>query len=131
MKYTLITISILSIFVASCKKDKSSEEEEAFVGGITITSPTTNDSISGNQSIITGSITGNMTLHGYHLVLYKVSDNSVLAELEEHTHSSSITIADTLTYTVSSPTPVRLHVESAYNHEGDVTTKDVNYVIQP
>ena len=129
MKTAIFSISIISIFALSCKKD--TVEEETFEGGITITNPTANDTISGTQTIVTGSISGNMTLHGYHIVLYKTSDNSILAEKEVDNHSSSITLNDTLTYSVSQVTPVRLHIESAYNHEGDMTTKDVNYVLQP
>ncbi len=129
MKTAICTFLLISIFVLSCKKD--SVEEEVFEGGITITNPTVNDTISGTQTIVTGSITGNMELHGYHVVLYKTSDNSILAEKEVDHHSSSITLNDTLNYSVSQLTQVRLHIESAYNHEGDMTTKDVNYVLQP
>ena len=129
MKTAICTFLLISIFVLSCKKD--SGEEEVFEGGITITNPTANDTISGTQTIVTGSITGNMELHGYHIVLYKTSDNSILAEKEVDNHSSSITLNDTLNYSVSQLTQVRLHIESAYNHEGDMTTKDVNYVLQP
>jgi hypothetical protein len=129
MKTTIYSFLLISIFVISCKKDGTNDV--AFEGGITITSPNAGDTISGTQTIVTGSITGNMDLHGYHVVLYKASDNSILAETEVDHHSSSITLHDTLVYSVSQLTPVRLHVESAYNHEGDMTTKDVNYVIQP
>jgi len=129
MKTAICTFLLISIFVISCKKDDAGEV--AFEGGITIANPNAGDTISGTQTIVTGSITGNMDLHGYHIVLYKVSDNSILAETEVDHHSSSITINDTLVYTVSQLTPVRLLIESAYNHEGDMTTKEVNYVIQP
>lgn len=129
MKTTIYTFLLISIFVVSCKKDEVAEI--AFEGGITVSNPTAGDTISGTQTVVTGSITGNMELHGYHIVLYKTSDNSILAETEVDQHSSSLTLHDTLVYTVSQPTAVRLHVESAYNHEGDMTTKDVNYVIQP
>jgi len=129
MKTAIYTFLLISIFVVSCKKETS--EEELFEGGITITNPTSNDTISGAQTIVTGSITGNMELHGYHIVLYRASDNAILAEKEAGSHSSSITLNDTLNYNVSQLTQVRLHIESAYNHEGDMTTKDVNYVLQP
>lgn len=129
MKTTILTFLLISIFVISCKKDEV--KEVAFEGGITVTNPNAGDTISGTKTIVTGSITGNMEMHGYHIVLYKTSDNSILAETEVDHHSSSITLNDTLVYSVSQLTPVRLHIESAYNHEGDMTTKDVNYVIQP
>jgi hypothetical protein len=131
MKTIIISAVILGLALISCKKNKEEEQEEAFVGGITITTPAENDTVSGNYSILTGNIHGNLSLHGYHVVLYKASDNSVITEYEIDDHSTSITLNDTINYTVSAITPVRLKVESAYNHEGDMTTKEVNYVIQP
>lgn len=129
MKTQFLTFFIISILALSCKKETS--EEENFEGGITLTNPTSNDTITGTQTIVTGSISGNLTLHGYHMVLYRVSDNAVLAEKEVDNHSTSITLNDTLTYSVSQLTQVKLHVESAYNHEGDMTTKDVIFNLQP
>lgn len=128
MKIAIITLGLLSVVAVSCKKEKA---EEVFEGGIAVTAPTANDTVSGTYTVVTGSITGNMELHGYHMVLYKLSDNSILAEEELDEHSSAITLQDTLNYTVTEPTPVKLYIESAYNHEGDMTTKTVNYVIQP
>ncbi len=131
MKTIIISAAILGLALISCKKNKEEEQEEAFVGGITITTPAESDTVSGNYSVLTGSITGNMTLHGYHVVLYKTSDNSVITEYEVDEHATGFTLSDTINYNVSAITPVRLKVESAYNHEGDLTTKEVNYVIQP
>jgi hypothetical protein len=131
MKTIILSAAILALTVISCKKDKNEEKEEVFTGGITITTPAANNTVSGNYSILSGTITGNMTLHGYHVVLYKSSDNSIITEYEVDNHATSITMNDTINYTVSGVTPVRLKVESAYNHEGDMTTKEVNYVIQP
>lgn len=131
MKTIIISLTLLTaISFVSCKKDKT-DDDPAFVGGITITTPTANDTVSGTQTILTGTISGNMTMHGYHVVLYKVSDNSILDEYEVDQHATSITLQDTLNYSVSAITPVKLHVESAYNHDGDMTTKDVLYVVRP
>ena len=131
MKAIILSFTILTAFTfVSCNKDKT-DDDPAFEGGITITAPTASDTISGTQTILTGTISGNLTLHGYHVVLYKVSDNSVLDEYEIDQHATSFTLHDTLNYTISAITPVKLHVESAYNHDGDMTTKDVLYVVKP
>jgi len=131
MKYFFISLAVCTAALVSCKKDTVEEEETPFEGGITITTPAANDTVTGPTVILTGNITGNMEMHGYHAVLYKQSDNSIITEYEEDIHSSSITLDDTITHGLATTTAVRLYVESAYNHEGDVTSKAVNFVIQP
>lgn len=129
MKYLFIALTLTSFALVSCKKEI--EEETLFEGGITITAPATSDTVTGPSFVLTGNIIGNITMHGYHVVLYKQSDNSIITEYDEHEHASTITLNDTITHGLSTTTAVRLYVESAYNHEGDVTSKAVNFVIQP
>ncbi len=128
-KYLFIALAIASTALGSCKKE--TEEETPFEGGITIIAPITDDTMTGPKFILVGNINGNMAMHGYHVVLYKQSDNSVIAEYDKDEHATSITIHDTITHGLATPTAVRLYIESAYNHEGDVTSKEVNFVIEP
>lgn len=125
-----IALLAIAVSVAACKKE-TVEEEPAFEGGITITTPTATDTVHGASVIVTGAVNGNMTMHGYHVVLYKQSDNSVISDYEVDEHATSIPIQDTIVHGLVATTAVRLYIESAYDHEGDYTTKSVNFVVEP
>jgi len=129
-KYSFIALAIATTLFTSCKKETVAPSN-GFQGLISVSNIEANDTISESTFILKGSIVGEVTMHGYHVVLYNQADNSVLKEYKNHIHSNVIALNDTIDSGVSSVTQVRLFIESAYDHDGNGITKTVKFYIKP
>jgi hypothetical protein len=126
-RFFIYALLVLSIF--SCKKD---DDHTPFEGTITIITPQPNDTIQGGNSFtITGTVSGNMEMHGYHVVLYNQNDQSVIYNNAHHDHASSYAMSETVSHTLTSVTPIRLFVEASGDHDGSTVTKEVLFTYAP
>lgn len=127
----LFTLAILLVAFASCHKKKSSTATP-FTGTITVDSPAVNDTVHGGSTfLITGTITGNVQMHGYHIVIYNQVDQSVVYETVSVDHETAYTLHETATHTLTATTPLRLLIEVAGDHEGSTITKEVLFAYTP
>jgi hypothetical protein len=124
-----IIYALLALSFSSCKKD---DDHTPFEGTITITAPQPNATIQGGSSFtVTGTISGNMEMHGYHVVVYNQNDQSVVYENSHHDHASSYTLNETISHTLTSATPLRLFIEASGDHDGSTVTKEVLFTYAP
>lgn len=127
---TLILTAAAIFVLSACKKDN--DDETPFSGTVTITAPAESAVISGGSSFsVTGTITGNQEMHGYHIIVYNQNDQSVVYENQYHDHAESYTINETVTHTLVASTPLRLVVEAAGDHESEKVTKEVLFAYAP
>lgn len=126
-----ITAVAATFIVSSCKKEKKKSPEDhthSTTATITLTSPQEGDTIQGNFNVV-GSIAGTSALHGYQVTIKKTSDNSIVFEKEVHDHLENFTINEVVTHTFSSYTSLKLEVVVAVDHEGNQTSKSVNFTV--
>ena len=129
---TLIAFALIATAFTACKKEKKTTEDTVFSGTITISAPAENATITGGTSfLVTGTITGNMEMHGYHVAVYKTANDELIFEEEEHEHASSFTISKQVTHALSDTTALKLVVEAAGDHEGSTVTKEVHFTYIP
>lgn len=130
MKHLFI-LALITLSTSSCKKDDD-KDDVAFQGTITITAPAEGSTITGGSSFsITGTITGNKEMHGYHVIVYNQNDQSVVYEDQYHEHGSSYTLNEMVTHTLTTATPLRLYVEAAGDHDGATVVKEVLFNYAP
>jgi hypothetical protein len=117
-------LALLTLVLVSCKK-KDDDDHIDFSGTIAIDTPAENDTINGGSSFfVTGTITGNMEMHGYHVIVYNEDDQSVVYENQYHEHGTSYVVNEAVTHTLSTGTPLRLYIQAAGDHEGQTVTKE-------
>jgi hypothetical protein len=122
--------ALLILVVAACKKKNN--DDIHFAGTISIDTPAAGDTIhGGNSFFVTGTISANDEMHGYHLTVYNQDDQTVVYENQYHLHASSYVMNEAVTHTLTAATPLRLVVEAASDHEGDALTKEVLFTYEP
>lgn len=127
---TIILTAAVALSLAACKK--KDKDDTPFSGTITITAPAESATINGGSSFaVTGTITGNREMHGYHIIVYDQNDQSVVYENQYHDHAESYTISETVSHTLTASTPLRLVVEVAGDHEDESVTKEVLFGYAP
>ena len=129
----LIALALLTAVFTACKKDKNDDSDHTeFAGTITITSPAENDTIvGGNSFVVTGTITGNMEMHGYQLQIFKTANDELVYEGSEHDHAEAFALNETITHSLTDTTALKLVVEAAGDHEGSTVTKEVHFTYIP
>lgn len=125
---TLAFFALIIISAVACKKD----DEVTFEGSLTISAPATNDTIHGGTTFpITGTITGNVEMHGYQVTVYNQTDQTVVYSSTEENHASEFSINQTVNHTLTVGTPLRLVVEVEVDHDGTSMTKEVLFYFKP
>lgn len=127
--YILTAAAVLTL--VSCKKEKNTKTEDHShhtTATITISTPHEGDTIQGDFNVL-GSISGSAALHGYQVTIKNLADYSILFEKEVHDHLENFAINEAVTHTLSSYTPVKLEVVVALDHDGNKTSKSVNFTI--
>lgn len=115
----------------SCKKDSESTEI-ALSGTITIQQPTAGDTLQIDSTfMIETQIVANKELHGHYLVVYNQNDQSVVYEHQVHEHGESYQLRDTVSMVVSAVTPLRIVIEAAGDHAGELLTKECLFWVKP
>lgn len=126
----LFTFIILAIAFSSCHKKENIATP--FTGTITINTPVAGDTIHGGSSfLVTGTITGNVQMHGYHVIVYNQNDQSVVYENISVDHQTTYSVHETVSHMLSVTTPLRLLIEVAGDHEGSTITKEVLFSYAP
>lgn len=123
--------ALLALSISSCKKDNH-HDHASFEGTITITAPETNSTIQGGNSFtITGTIAGNMEMHGYHVVVYNQNDQLPIYDNVTDAHASFYELNETVTHSLTDTTPLRLFVEAIGDHDGTTVTGEVLFTYVP
>lgn len=131
--FLILTILVSSITsLTACKKDKSTddsaEHEDHPTAVITITSPTENDTIQGNFTVM-GNIVGTGNLHGYQVTVTNTQNDSIIYQDDVDDHVANFTINQAVTHSFTVYTSLKLEVVAALDHDGHTTTKTVHFVI--
>jgi hypothetical protein len=127
---TFFAFALLIIVIVSCKK--KNDDDINFAATITVDTPAAGDTIhGGNSFFVTGTISANDEMHGYHITVYNQNDQSVVYENQYHLHASSYVVNEAVTHTLTTAVPLRLVVEAASDHEGDAITKEVLFRYEP
>lgn len=129
MKKLLFIIIAVGLF--SCKKDGNTETV-TLSGTITISNPVEGDTLQCDSLFsVNAVISGNKVMHGHYVVIYNQNDQSVLYENQVHDHASSYALNETVTHHYTTVTPLRLVIEAAGDHEGELLTKEILFSVTP
>lgn len=119
-------IAILAISLIACKKENDVENPV-----ITISSPVTNQTFESEDSVAVKFTVKDADLHevGFKITI-KDSDSVLYSKAKSHTHDNPYVWDRKLKLVVSDHTDAVLTVE-AEDHNGNATTKSVNFHIHP
>lgn len=116
-----------SLGLASCKKDKS-PEDEVVSAVVTITNPHAGDTIQGNFTL-NGTIVGTASLHGYQVTVTNTLNDSIIYQNEVHDHAADFTVNQAISHGFSNYTPLKLDLVVALDHDGNTTSKSVLFTV--
>ena len=126
---TLAFFALIILTTVACKKE---DEAVEFEGSLTISAPAANDTIHGGTTFpITGTVTGNVEMHGYQVTVYNQTDQTVIYSSTEENHASEYSIQQTVNHTLTIGTPLRLVVEVEVDHDSAPMTKEVLFYFKP
>lgn len=95
---------------------------------ITIHSPQSGDTYHHQDEVhITGKIEWTQTLHGYELIIRKVSDGTVVFSKDDHVHDKVITFDERWTNDLDDHTDLELEVITALDHDGATFSEKVSF----
>ncbi len=127
-----VSISLISLSIVSCKKDKEHEEEhhdEPVTAVIDINSFNDGDTIaSGATFHMSGTITGTSEMHGYTIVLHNHATMQDVFNVQNHDHSSVYTIHEHWVNNVADTSTVMFTLTTALDHNGG-TMSTVKHVV--
>ena len=125
---------LLLIGSFSCTQtDKTEDPAPMNSAVITITSPTENYMGMVTDSVhITGTITGQQTLHGYTLSIRKKADNAKVFYKSIHDHKTAIEINQKWKAAgLEGHTDLVLEIVTTLDHDGNKASKKVNFHLMP
>lgn len=116
-----------ALFTTSCGKDDHIHEPDA-TAIITITTPTEGQEIDHHAMVnVTGKIESTAELHGYQIIIRQKSDNAVKFEKDAHAHGTTINFNENWENTVTGMQDMELEVIAIIDHDGNTTSKKVNF----
>jgi uncharacterized protein YbbC (DUF1343 family) len=121
MKTQLFLLLIASIAMTACKKKHTGH----FSGSIATISPNNGDTIQGNSVIFSATGTANRELHGWFLGVYDASNLNPLFETEEHVHGESLSIQQTVPFTLTDTTTLTIKYEIATENFDEHIEKEI------
>jgi hypothetical protein len=112
--------------VAACQK--SEDTQPAPAATIQIAAPFANQSYApGDTVTIKGFISGNTTLHGYHIAIVDRQTGDSVFQAASHAHGLVLEIKEQWVNQLTSATDLRLYISSAINHDGLEAVKTVDF----
>ena len=118
----------LLFLLAACTKESVPANEVAFVIG----SPLEGQMFHQGETVpIKATLTGKESLHGWAIEIRKKSDGVVLYEKSLHTHGLSLSIDESWTNNLTEHTDLVLEVFAQLDHDGNKTSKTVNFHAHP
>ncbi len=119
-----ISLLLLSVSIVSCKKE-TEEEEPAANAVITINTPNENEVYAYGDTVkITGTIAADAEMHGYNVRLVNLSSGMNILNQGYHEHGSSFIVNESWKNSVSDTTQMKIIIDAAIDHEGNLTTKE-------
>lgn len=127
-KITLIISLLITLTaITSCKKKNSATTAE-----INFNEITEGDTIAFGDTIhLEGTIVGNGELHGYQLQLVDILPAEMLLSLNTETHKESYAFDEHWVNNVTTISNLKAVVIVEINHNGDLVSKEVNFVCLP
>ncbi len=127
-KITLIISLLIALTaITSCNKNNSATTAE-----INFTEITEGDTIAFGDTIhIEGTIVGNGELHGYQLQLVDILPAEMLLSLNTETHKESYAFDEHWVNNVTLISNMKAVIVVELNHDGDLVSKEVNFVCLP
>jgi hypothetical protein len=128
MKKLILITSLFGVIVTlnSCHKNEASKAD------ITIYEHTANDTVAFNDSVhFEGAILGDGELHGYTLSYTNSTTGASLFSVTAETHATSYAFHEHWLNNLTDTTVVNVKVEVEINHDGDLVSKEVNFVCLP
>lgn len=116
--------------LTACKKDNPTAVP--FSAVIEMITPNSGTVVNGGNSFpVQATITSNREMHGYHIIVYNGSDESVVYENQYHEHGTTFNVNETVPHSLTSAAPLRLIIEATGDHEGDRASKTTEFSYQP
>lgn len=124
----LTLVCVLS-FYSSCKKDEHDHNHSTSVtANIDIVSPTANQQYDHGDSVnIKVNVSSTSELHGYQLLLIRLSDNGTVMNVTEHNHLSSYNIVKSWVNNNSIHSDMKLIVIAYTDHDNNFVSKELQF----
>jgi hypothetical protein len=131
--FSFISCLLLSGAFSCTESDKNEDPAPLNSAVITITSPSENYMGMPTDSVhISGTITGQQTLHGYTISIRKKADNAEVFYKSIHEHKTAIEINQKWKANgIESHTDLVLEIVTALDHDGNKASKKVNFSLMP
>ncbi|HBW85370.1 MAG TPA: hypothetical protein DEF82_01065 [Crocinitomicaceae bacterium] len=124
LKFVFISFSIL---LMSCHK-----HNEATNADITLIEPMEGDTLLfGEELHAEGTIVGDGELHGYSLNMINQTTGETLLTKATSDHAETYSFHEHWVNSVTDTSNVKIIVEVELNHDGDMTSKEINVVCLP
>ena len=127
-KITLIFSLLIALTaITSCKKKNS-----ATTADINFTEITEGDTIAFGDTVhLEGKVVGDGELHGYQLQLVDILPAEILLSLNSETHKESYVFDEHWVNNVTLISNMKAVIVVELNHDGDLISKEVNFVCLP
>lgn len=127
----ILLFCLSSILLISCKKEDHQHDEEV-TATISITSPSTNDTIPfGSTVSLEGTVNGSAEMHGYSVTFTNLTTNNQVYYQEYDIHSNYYTIHDHWTNNVQDTATVKILVDVIKDHDSNHEKKELTIVCLP
>lgn len=128
-KSQLLAVTALTILsIIACKKN----DDDASIDNVVITSPTSGQTFDAMDTVpIKALLQNSSEMHGYAIQLANLTDTTIVFEMDEHAHGTSITIDTFWVNNVMEHSDMRLYITAEIDHEGTTVTDSVSFHCHP
>lgn len=124
--WALVLLSLAS--TTACRKEPSKEP----VTNITINTPLDNATIkNGDTLFIKGSITSEVSIHGYDVTITSPGNNSTIYSTTGHQHGNNIAIGEYWVNTLQADKPLTLSIKAVIDHADKQVEKTIHIYSKP
>jgi hypothetical protein len=131
LRSTVLGLAVAAVLFTSCDKKENKKDDDhhhAAEATITITAPAEGQEFNHQNTVnVTGKIESTEALHGYKIVIRQKSDNSVKFEKDDHSHGTTINFDESWINNVAGMQDMEVEVTAIIDHDGNTTTKKVNF----
>ncbi len=124
-----LTFACVLIFFGSCQKEEHNHNDSSVVtANIDILTPVTNQEFDHGDSVnIKVNISSSSELHGYQLLLIRLSDNDTVMNVAEHNHLNTYNVVKSWVNNNSIHSDMKLIVKAFTDHDNNFVSKEVQF----
>ena len=123
---------LLAVSITSCKKENTEDEATKEKPVFTFTSPFENQVYAFGDTVkIRGTITAGYDMHGYNVKLFNVASGMNVLNQGYHEHGGDFNVNESWKNTVSDTIQMKIIVDAAIDHEGNLATKEITITCHP